>query len=219
MRRIFFMIVLLALPLVCFADSAIQENETVIEKVPILNKGNNIYEDAEFGVRLIFPNSWFIVSSNEDRKKIQAKYDNLPSGDTKKVLGKVQDSLLGLVPVVTAYRLDPASTDKTKNDYITLSITEANKPNELEYEKSLFPLAAQISKGQLIYEPKEITVNGIKGVCGTIEAKLTQETRVKSSCIFVDGGRRYKLSFDCNQQDFSALKIDFDKVIDSLQLK
>jgi hypothetical protein len=198
--------------------SPLNKGEETVEKTPLLITRTNIYEDKEFGVRLVFPEGWFVISNKEKRKELQEKFEKLPNENVKEGFSEIQNSALGLIPIVTAYRYNPKSIDCFQNDQITVTITKTQEANELEYEKSLFPLAAKVNNGRIIEEPKEITSNGMRGICGTIESPIKQELRVRSSCIFVNGDKKYKISCDCKAKNFSALKEEFENVIKSFSI-
>jgi hypothetical protein len=206
---------------------------------------DNIYLDEETGASLVFPEGWFVVSGKEKREqkkkeieerfsaenfeefmqKKQAKDESSVSPTiqekeaTTAFFDKMKKVVLDFFPLVSAYRYNPEITNDETNIIIQFRTKDLTEFDRLETIKSEIQLMKNVTKGTFVELPQEIIVNGIKGIRVGIESTRRGLPRIESYCYFLNADKEYSFVLLCNSQDYPTVKADFDKIINSLEIK
>jgi len=184
-------------------------------------ESGNIYVDEEYGVSLVFPDDWFIVSGKQAREQKAREMDEKLLG--KKSTSSMRDRLIKIaistVPLVTAYKYNPDTRDDVDNPAILLTLRDTFGDYSLKTAKSELQLAVKYTKGKIIVPLEDIFINGLNGIGMAYEYQRESGLFTEFVYTFVKRAKEYSLTFKCDSEYFSEDRADFEKVINSFEIE
>jgi hypothetical protein len=207
-------------------------------KVPV--KPGVAFQDEEYGIKLVFPSGWFVVSGKEKReiavKDIDArissgssskdpKGNKCPMLNTEEGRAKMADMAkdfgLRLIPIVSAYPVKPDNADKAAVPSITFNINKDpdDPARQAERVKLNLQMTVYVMKGTFIEPVSEAVINGTNCVRVTYEYARENRSYVVSACYFTLTGKDCALVLTCFKHEFAGLQPDFENTINSFEYR